>query len=1600
MAITAAERSEIIELVVLMFDAAPGSALLQQMVSFYEDQGHSLRALADALGRTPVFASIHPNFETSDEFASSLLSPIGLGNDALAHDVVVAQLNAGNSKSGIAFLVWQALKNLSPDAAQQYQDAKAIVENRGWVAEYYSVTRAQSSSDFATLQDVVVHVGADAASVNAAVAAIDGALATGPQLTTGVDTINVRGHAQTNILGLVDGNADGNTSHGTFSAGDRITGNGHTDLFLTVIEGGAVPFARVDTIHAVHITAGTDATVNFQAGGWTHVDAVDLDDGVNGLDVFLKNLSAGTAIGISNVTGSVSADYVLGADRVLARIENHDRRGQGGMLRLDAAGNLNATLADSMAAAISSTDGVTLGNVTVHGGAKNTVAAHFDTAHSLAVGDVSLEAGKQSSLQFVVDGVQGGLKMGNVHIADGEKSTARLEVEDVTASATIGDVTLSAGAESDLSAMFSRVGGMLEVGNLTVSAGDDAFIEAGASDVGAGIVFGNVGIAAGDDAHAHFVVTGGEDVLVRDVYVQAGTHADLLVQFQSADGDVTLGNVSVAAGGDSQAVVEAACIGGDLAMGDFTAEAQEGSKASASILDVAGSVMGARVSAAAGGEGCATVKVRGIGEDISLGDVSAAVGDTGAATVSVTGSNNLVLRDVTASAGDSGTATVTIASDRLLGTVFAGGLGTSAGSSGNASLTLHHAADNVGTLRLGDLAATAGDGGNACISVVHAATAAPTQSNTGPAAGDMSVGDLRLSVGSALDASHDVGAHAEILYAGKCGGATLGDFMVGNIDASAGDGFLSGTHEGHAGVRILAAAAAHASVGDVTFGHVHIEAGDFADIQAMLLGVALGEDSAIGDFTLGDSAISGGEGASILYRAGQAATNGAEVGSFTAGDLQLFARQDSSVLAVIEQGIPGCAAALHSIGDFRVGDVESIQGDNSHVRIEVLSLARFDGEAGALDGDFSVGDVSVAVSATTSQDLSGRSGIALTIGREHLGAGRGTGGAFDVGNVNLSAGERGSIALAITDQGSWERMGDVAIGTLSIAAGANSTANGIVNVIDEAAGDFGSLAIEGERLVLGDDAQGSLRVSLGHANAKGDFGDVSLGDLSMILGASATATISFGLVDYTSDAALGDFAIGDVGVELAAGATAIVETFDLAVRAIGDVSIGDFEATLGDAGEAIFHPIFTPGKIGDVTLGDVHAAVGKSGSLDYSLEFDGALGIGDLKAGDWDAVLGKNATANLWLGAEALGAGGSVGAVSVGDVRLDFGTGANPAADPQLDGVGVRIEAASRIGGIGIGNISARADDGAFGLLAFQAKAEHAGDMVLGRIDLSVADTGLTSGTDHEDVGSTLALFVTNSGDAHDDVLVGDISLDVAGTAPSDEIHVTLHSLHGNVAMGNLAVSGKGLFSFAADADLDDNTSFLNVFAGGGKVTIGDVDFSGYEGNANLDLSWTTAGAAHITGGAGNDTILGNAGANVIAGGKGVDTIDIGQGGDDTVLFAKGDSGKTAGHLDTLVGFAPGTVVSGALSGGDKLGFGLAAGSAANYAERAANFGTLAEFIANANDVLNSTVKYFVQDDGVDTYVAVNYGSGEADLIVVLAGVHDATSLQYQNFIA
>jgi hypothetical protein len=302
MAITATERTQIIELVTLMFNAAPGATYLSQIVSLYEANGHNLQTLAEQLGTTSVFQSLNPNFQTAEEFASSFLTPLGLQNDATAHDFVVARFNAGVSKADIMYQGFAALTSLGSGASSQYTNALAILTNKEAVAEFYTVNANGNATDLSTLQNVLVGVTADASSVTTAEATITANSGQTFALTTGIDSFTGTIGNDT-FIGQIDGGTNGVT---TYNAADQLNGVSGNDTLKIVnanntdveINGGSA--SNIGNLVVVNSDPDI-ANLNVNGGHFTNV-TLDYGSSLGGnTDLYVEGVDAQAAFTVQNV---------------------------------------------------------------------------------------------------------------------------------------------------------------------------------------------------------------------------------------------------------------------------------------------------------------------------------------------------------------------------------------------------------------------------------------------------------------------------------------------------------------------------------------------------------------------------------------------------------------------------------------------------------------------------------------------------------------------------------------------------------------------------------------------------------------------------------------------------------------------------------------------------------------------------------------------------------------------------------------------------------------------------------------------------------------------------------------------------------------------------------------------------------------------------------------------------------------------------------------------------------------------------------------------------------------------------------------------------
>jgi len=450
MALTTAERTNIVKLVVGMFNAAPGATYLAELTVAFEANGRSLSNLAKDLALTPAYKQLNPVFQTAAEFATAFLTPLGLQANAVAVDFVTAKFNAGVSKGQIAY---EAIVALDASTATEFAAAKAIVTNKANVAEYYSVTKGIAQTNVGTLQQVVSTVTDTAASVTAAKTAID----------TGTGNAAGNTFTLTTTIDALQGTALDDTfvaDNAAVSAADTINGGGGVDtLKIYGLTAATVPV--LTSVEKVYLNNVANA-VGFNAAANSGITSVELDATAGagntvtvttGQSVVLSNLAAGitttttiagntpAAVGLTlNGTAATAALTVDFTGTALATLN----------VTAQAASKANLTQTAGTALKTVNVDGASSANLVVSAGLAaqiTTVSAAANTAATTGVTYDAVAASTAAGFKFTGGAGNDTVKLiaGNLATLtagtqlDGGAGTGdKLTTTDVTANFTAG----------------------------------------------------------------------------------------------------------------------------------------------------------------------------------------------------------------------------------------------------------------------------------------------------------------------------------------------------------------------------------------------------------------------------------------------------------------------------------------------------------------------------------------------------------------------------------------------------------------------------------------------------------------------------------------------------------------------------------------------------------------------------------------------------------------------------------------------------------------------------------------------------------------------------------------------------------------------------------------------------------------------------------------------------------------------------------------------------------------------------------------------------------------------------------------------------------
>jgi hypothetical protein len=772
----------------------------------------------------------------------------------------------------------------------------------------------------------------------------------------------------------------------------------------------------------------------------------------------------------------------------------------------------------------------------------------------------------------------------------------------------------------------------------------------------------------------------------------------------------------------------------------------------------------------------------------------------------------------------------------------------------------------------------------------------------------------------------------------------------------------------------------------------------------------------VGDINIdfGDNAVGLGVSASYYFDIDADADKGnGSAGAILFGDLNLTVGSNNTIDFSIDADVDAVTGAA-TIAGATIGNISGSAGLDACIQLDFDFDAN--GSKGDAIGDIVFGDVNLYGSAGAS--------VAFELTLE---ADAGAVSGLTIGSVDMYVEDEACISFSLEVCG--DSVGDIAIGDINLTLGQGAS---LEYFCIEASADktsignvtFGNISIDGGI----DSCDDSAYIYLYACN---DIGDVTFGDVTIDAGVCASFTSAFDVCISAHDGGVGNVSVGNVSFLAAKDACICADFTVSAGESVGNVTIGDVAMDAATGADACWYvTVDASDEIGAVTIGDISVAAAKDGYAAFSVTVDGCYDQGDLSIGDIVvSASGKNASACFSY--EQSGCVGDLGNVTLGDVSVIASkTGA-------YGSVSISITDYKNMGTVTVGDISVSANGKtAEAYFGFCVTAEvDIGQVQVGDIDISVTGgkgaVDVASDTDAQwgqvDIyvcaGDTLAgltvgdisVTLANNPSASADVdgwltieadggalTVGDISISAiemtAGAAKfvSEAAEVRAVNfvsgtaegfyLYGDkgVTVGDITVVG-GYLGYSGTADKTgtvlDNfgtlTTLLNISKTSGDITVGDVDYSGYEAAASIDVS-TWKGAANIMAAQDDTVIKDNVTKNVITLGDGDDSVYLLEG-------ATTDESSEA-NIDEIINFEHGV---------DRIYIDTTSGAATSVS-KTSGLATYADFLAWAATATGAGNDLAIGIVGSNTYVAIDKDNGSAvDFVIKFTGVTDIDSSDF-----
>ncbi len=841
---------------------------------------------------------------------------------------------------------------------------------------------------------------------------------------------------------------------------------------------------------------------------------------------------------------------------------------------------------------------------------------------------------------------------------------------------------------------------------------------------------------------------------------------------------------------------------------------------------------------------------------------------------------------------------------------------------------------SVGDLTIAGISSDVGISACECICISNYASA---YCNGDATVGNVSLGDIDVTI-----ADHGSYTLSQYNYAYVCmtGNATAGNTTVGDVG-------VTGATDAYAYIEFHNWACVYeytgdAAVGDLTVGNVDMNVGQsgyiYLEVSNWAAAGSCGGDATAGDINVGDLSITAGDCfdiAGYIYNSATAECVGhnGTTGNVTVGDITFnLGSHGDQCLYVSNSASADCGSAI--VGDLTVGNVTVNAGSSDAAYFNFGNCAYW-GTTAAHAGNLTVGDVNVDMTGIfNSFSLCAVNLACADTDKDQ------TTGTLKVGNIDIYAGADAYVNVSL-DQCAYDgAAGDVIVGDVTICienVGSYSCATAYFDV--EACGESaGDVTIGDIHMSGGSGAYVSASICI--SGTTGDIGDVSIGNVSIVAGPDAGCGYFYN--EYYADHDLGNVTVGNILADASAHDSYFYgyACYTADCGSLGEINVGDITVLAGDDACAYYYSYYdADDQIGNVSFGDLTLhGIGHHACVSYYNEVYNCYDdIGNISYGDISiAAEGEDACVCGWISAEN-DSSSCIGDITIGNIDMTI-SGTCAKADLEFS-----YCSSEAIGTVTVGDIN-----------------------VTMNIDTTADDTSVYFQCGY------MCMYVSSTSE-NAEIVIGDISVSAAEvTADFDAgadscLDISISAYCGDLTIGNITVVG----GYSNSGGLADN--FDDLFGDlldldASKITVGDIDYSGYEHCATIDLSVCGGiGGAGIIWAAQDDTkITLNDGVNVVHLGAGTDTVTL-----DANDFV---DPTLAANIDVIHGFTAGDDsldVTG-LSGDFAWG-----GSKSNYAG----------FLTAASGAMGIGTEVYAAKINGDTYVAFNTGGDtDLDFVVKLVG--------------